>query len=260
MSQPSAPRRLIAFASAAIVALFIVAGCSAPSSSSTARSSAKITSTIRNGAKLDAPVVWTANVATPPGQSVKSVNFTVDGKVEWTVVHGPVQFNGANNLLLPWVLGGGKHMLGIVANMNSGPPASTKFDVTIAGTSAPTDLVGKWTRTVALSDFPSGTQDGTPVGPWTMALGKNGLILMNDSQDGLLDEAFTATTGHITFYGAANWLVPVKDQDGFCDSEPPGVYTWQRSGSTLTLTNTSDLQTCPDRAAVFNGVWTSQPD
>lgn len=66
---------------------------------STARSSFAVTSSIADGAHLQRATPWSAQVS--PAGNVASVDFLVDGKVEWTEHKAPYFFNDDNNLLPP---------------------------------------------------------------------------------------------------------------------------------------------------------------
>jgi hypothetical protein len=250
---------LVALAAAALAVAFVLSGCSANSGTSSpapTQTQAIVTSSIVDGAQLTAPVQWTATVKTFGGQSVSSVAFTVDGKTEWTDKTAPYFFNDNNNYLYPWLLGAGTHTLGLTVKLKSGSTVETKFGVSATAPVVPTGLVGTWSRAVSASDFSS--PDNTPTGVWMITVGANGLITMAGPAGNHQDEAFTATpAGAMSLAGTVNWLVPANQQAGFCDPELPEVYSWQRSGSTLTLASTTDSGVCKDRYAVFHGAWTA---
>ena len=249
--------RLIGLAAAALAVAFAVSGCSPSAvtpSATAAGPVATVTSSITDGQALSAPLTWTATVKPAKGQSVSKVVFSVDGKAEWTEMNAPYFFNDDNYYLYPWLLGSGAHTLGLTVTMNSGSKVSKKISVTATAPAVPAALVGSWSRTVAASDFIA--PDNTPTGVWKIDVESNGLIKMGDPTGNGQYEAFTATATGIDLAGTVNWLAPADEQGGFCDPERPNDYTWQVSGSSLTLASPDDSTVCDDRYAVFHGTWT----
>jgi hypothetical protein len=239
---------------AALAIVFVIAGCASTAQpAATATATATVTSSITDGSTLSAPLKWTASVKPEKGQRVVSVAFSVDGKTESTERNAPYVFNADNDLLYPWLLGEGRHVLGLLVTLASGSKATSTIHVTASAPPVPAELVGTWDHTVLQSDL-TGPSDHTPTGVWTILVGSNGLILMADPVGNHQDEAFTATSASMTMAGTVNWLVPENEAGGFCAPERSAVYEWQRSGSTLTLSTTKDA--CRDRKAVFAGTWT----
>jgi hypothetical protein len=244
----------IVTAAAAVSIAFSIAGCSS-AAQPVAKPTATLTSSITNGAKLSAPVEWQAFVKPAKGQIVQSVAFSVDGKTEWTEHNAPYFFNDDNDLFYPWLLGGGKHVLGVLVTLVSGSTVASNVHVTTSARVVPADLLGTWTHTVLPSDL-AGPNDQTPDGIWSIKIGANGLITMADFNGQPQVEAFTATSSTLTMAGTVNWLVPDDSQGGFCEPEGVAAYTWQRTGGELTLTSSSDK--CTNRHEVFHGTWTRQ--
>jgi hypothetical protein len=244
----------IATAAAAIMICFSVAGCSSAAQPA-AKPAATVTSSIADGAKLSAPVEWQASVKPAKGQIVQSVDFSVDGKTEWTEHNAPYFFNDDKDLFYPWLLGGGTHVLGLKVTLASGSTVVSTAHVTTTARVVPADLLGTWTHTVLPSDL-SGPKDQTPDGIWSIKIGANGLISMADFNGQPQVEAFTATSSTLTMAGTVNWLVPDDNQGGFCEPEGLAAYTWTRTGGELTLTSSTDK--CTPRHEVFHGTWTRQ--
>jgi hypothetical protein len=244
----------IATAVTAVSIAFALAGCSSAAQPA-AKTKATVTSSIANGAKLSAPLEWQATVKPAKGQSVQSVAFSVDGKTEWTEHNAPYFFNDDDDLFYPWLLGGGKHVLGILVTLASGSTVASTIHVTTSARAVPADLLGTWTHTVLPSDL-SGPTDQTPDGIWSIKIGANGLISMADFNGQPQVEAFTATSSTLTMAGTVNWLVPADNQGGFCEPEGLAAYSWQRTGGELTLTSSTDK--CTTRHEVFHGTWTRQ--
>jgi hypothetical protein len=250
------PKLMFPAVAAALAIAFVAAGCASttqPAAKVTTAAKATVTSSIANGATLSAPVAWTASIKPAKGQSVVSVAFSVDGTTEWTEQNAPYYFNDDSDFLYPWLLGPGKHVLGLLVTLASGSTVTSTIPVTTLAQPVPADLVGTWDHTVRQGDL-TGPSDQTPTGAWTIIVGSNGLILMADPVGNHQDEAFTATSGTVTMAGTVNWLVPEDEQGGFCAPEGVADYAWQRNGSTLTLSTTNDG--CPDRKAVLSGTWT----
>jgi hypothetical protein len=100
-----------------------------------------VTSSIANGAALTGSLKWTA---TPSGTAVDSVDFLIDGTLQWTEHVTPFQFNGdPDGLLDSTTLGDGPHILSVQAHAKDGRTATTTSSVTVKNgvPAAPTFVV-----------------------------------------------------------------------------------------------------------------------
>jgi hypothetical protein len=219
-----------------------------------------VTSSIIDGASLSEPIAWTATASA----ALNHVDFLVDGAVKWTEYKTPYFFNDDGNLLHPWLLGAGPHLLTALAVATSGAQASSSAHVTVtAGPQVPAALAGTFTRSVTAPDYARTASYRTqedinigqaPDGTWIVHFQPNGLILFDDPKGSGGSEALSATpAGTLTMGGPANWLVPKDRWGSFCVKEAPGPYHWSIAGRTLTITG--DEKKCADRDSVFIGTW-----
>jgi hypothetical protein len=251
-----------------LVSLVVVTGCgsSATGGSEQATSTPTIAafsvaSSILNGATLSEPIAWTATATA----MLSRVDFLVDGAVKWTEYKTPYFFNDDGNLLHPWLLGAGPHLLTTRGVATSGAQASSSAHVTVtAGPQVPAALAGTFARSVTAADYArtAGYRTQTdinigqaPDGVWTAHFQPKGLILFDDPKGSGGTEALSATPGGtLTMGGPVNWLVHKDRQGNFCQKEAPGQYHWSVAGRTLTITG--DEKKCADRDSVFIGNWT----
>ncbi len=132
-------RRLNARTSCGILAALgviavIAGGCGASGRPrSNQSSSLHVRSSITDRAVLTDPTAWTAQaVGVPTHDTVKAVEFIIDGGVRWTEHTPPYYFNDDYNHLYPWVLGAGQHRLGVRLITSAGNSASTSAEVTVS--------------------------------------------------------------------------------------------------------------------------------
>jgi hypothetical protein len=105
----------------------------------------------------------------------------------------------------------------------------------------PTNLVGRWTRTVTAADWKRAGARGfvtSFVGPYTMVVKPNGKVKIID---------FTATFSPLPGGRLSISGVPV------CHPKK-GLYGWKMANRKLTLTKLKD--TCSAEVGLFTGVWT----
>jgi hypothetical protein len=231
-----------------------------PATSTPTVAAFSVTSSILDGASLSDPVAWTVTATA----GLSRVDFLVDGAVKWTEYNAPYFFNDDGNLLHPWLLGAGPHLLTTRAVTTSGAQASSSAHVTVAaGPQVPATLVGTFTRSVTAPDYVRTARyraqediniGQAPDGTWTAHFQPNGLILFDDPKGSGGSEALSATpAGTLTMGGPVNWLVPKDRWGNFCVKEAPGQYHWSIAGRTLTITG--DEKKCADRDSVFIGNW-----
>ncbi len=239
-------------------------GCGGSEGKSEARASHKkisVSSSIPDGAKLRGALRWTAK---PDSDAdVAKVDFLIDGKPRWTEHHAPYVFNDDKQLLATWLLGPGPHTLAVRAETIDGKTAQSAARVTVSDPpTVPDALVGTFERRVTQNDIRrTASEPGrdpsepAPTGVWTLHVGRNGLISVDDPGGGGTNEAITATaSGKLKMWGPANWLGPPDriGLGGFCGPEPVGSLDWRSGGGNATVSGTSG---CADRDAIFVGQW-----
>jgi hypothetical protein len=99
-----------------------------------------VTSSIANGATLTGSLTWTA---TPSGATVSTVDFLIDGTVNWTERISPYVFNGDGQQLDTTTLSNGAHTLSVEAHAADGSTATASSSVTVTNgaASAPPSFV-----------------------------------------------------------------------------------------------------------------------
>ena len=220
-----------------------------------------VTSSIADGSTLTEPVAWTATA----NSGLSQVEYLVDGVSKWTEYKSPYFFNDDGNLLHPWLLGAGAHVLTVRAVATSGAIASSLAHVTVTtGPAVPSTLAGTFTRSVVAADYARTEAYRTqadinigqaPEGVWTAHLLPTGLLLFDDPKGSGGSEALSATAdGMLRMGGPVNWMVAKDRWGSFCEKERPGEYRWSVSGHILTITGSE--KKCADRDSVFIGTWT----
>lgn len=228
----------------------------------------QVTSAIADGAVLSAALPWQASVKADMADSVSRVEFVVDGNVRWTEKSEPYVFDDDGELLTPWLLGNGTHVLSVRAVAGSGAEGVTTARVTVrANTSANAQIEGNYRRTVTSADAQrvatyrtadkGAFGDVPPVGEWTINVLASGRIEGHDPIDPtvLFEEPFTVSGNQLRLYGPAVWVQPdTTEPDLFCEPEQPSDYIWRLSGRTLTISAVQ--KACADRDMVIAGNWT----
>ena len=72
-------------------------------------SSARVSSSLAEGAELTNPLPWQARVTGVPAGDVTSVRFLIDGTIRYLALQAAYLFAGRGNLLLPGTLDPGSH-------------------------------------------------------------------------------------------------------------------------------------------------------
>jgi hypothetical protein len=227
-----------------------------------------MTMTIADGATLEKAVPWVVT-ATPAGDDqIANVVFLVDGKQLWTETNPPYSFDDDGQVLPPWLLGAGTHVLSAHATTTQGASADLTAHVTVVADLSKNRLVaGTYRRTVTAADqrrsAPYRTPDRgafgdvSPTGMWTLMINAAGDIVgvgPDGDLTGAFDEPYTLAGHVMRLYGPAVWHQKDPSKPSlFCDPEKPGDYTWSLKGASLTLKNLDRV--CADRDTVFVGTW-----
>jgi hypothetical protein len=255
----------------AVAAAAVQLGCGSdePATSEAKPSAtARVSSSIAEGAQLSGPVRWAARVVgVRPGQ-VESVRFLVDGKVEHLERKPPYEFAGRGNLLIPGTLGSGSHTFAVDARLSGGRrlTAASTATVSTSAQGVPPAVVGSWTRKVKAvqvrrtEDFrilgPGGMP--LPVGSWKLRIGADGVARYIDPtpEHGL-------TVGQVRFERGGRLVVGNEIPNFssaawgyFCpDTVGTGDYRWSLEGEALVVKAVDDRE-CADRNSFWNGRFT----
>jgi hypothetical protein len=269
MSRSRIPFMIAAAAAAAAIAG--VPGCGSRGNplgpAVTPASSARVRSSIAEGAQLTNPVRWQAYVTGVPAGGVVSVRFLIDGQVRHLERQAPYLFAGRGNLLLPGTLGPGSHVFVVDVTLTDGHrlTAATTAVVTKKAPGVPRQVLGRWTRTVtaaeaARTDSFRNPSDGVPLpaGTWQVQISADGVARYTDPTP-----AHELTAGQVRFEPAGRLAVgnripnfPHASNGGFCgDTAHAGIYHWSLHGSVLVIRAVSDHQ-CADRNSFWNGTFT----
>jgi len=225
--------------------------------------------TISDHASLTHAVAWQV-LAKPDGRdAIDHVDFFVDGKRLWQEQVPPYVFNDDHEVLPPWLLGNGKHVLTARVVTAYHPKTEVVARVNInVDVSANKAIAGTYERVVTKANqnrvmpyrVPSKGAFGevSPAGKWTIVIKPNGEISGTDPKgksDGTFVVPYTLSGSSMRLYGAAFWREPIDKYGGnkFCDPDPTSDYTWQLSGSSLTIRNVQ--KQCADRDLVLVGTW-----
>lgn len=200
---------------------------------------------------------------------MSEVDFLVDGKKLWVENNEPYFFDDDHQLLTPWLLGNGDHVLTAHVVTVNGATADLTAHVNVRiNIAAGKSIAGTYSRVVTRADQRRAESyrvaskgafgDESPTGKWTIVIKPNGEILTSDpgsdhSNPGV--EPFTLAGSTMRLYGPAVWAQHnPQDASKFCEPEAASDYRVHLSGSTLTISNVQ--KACADRDIVFVGAWT----
>lgn len=229
-----------------------------------------VTMTIDDGSRLVHAVPWEVTATTGSSDSIRQVDFLVDGKTLWVEHEAPYVFDDDQQVLPPWLLGAGEHVLTARVRTVAGATgeATARVTVQVDRTAASRLVVGTYSRVVTVVDqrrtAPYRLQskgafgEVSATGRWLLHIKPDGEIVGVDptgDETSPFVEPFTINGSTLTLYGPAVWRQPNPAVPSlFCEPETVTDYTWSVSGSSLTLTNNQEA--CADRDTVFVGTWT----
>jgi hypothetical protein len=226
-----------------------------------------VSSSIPDGAVLTKALTWEAKVDAG-SDTVSKVEFSIDGKMLWTETDEPYIFDEDGQVLPPWLLGNGAHVLSVKAVTGGGIEATAAAHVTVrTDTTANEAVADTYSRTVTSEDGqrvkPYRTADKgafgeiPPTGSWTLKILPEGMLEGYDPNEPAnpFVQPYSVSGNRLTLYGPAVWKQADPSKPSlFCDPEKPSEYLWQRVGPTLALTSLQ--QACADRDMVVVGTWT----
>ena len=263
---------LVATATAASAACSGGSGGTQPSavqtSSAPRLTAPAVSMTIADGATLVRAVPWRVTAKTTTDDVVSQVDFLVDGKTMWTENESPYVFGEDDQVLPPWLLGAGSHLLAAHVTTAKGATADSTAHVTVRANLAGNDrIAGTYSRVVTRADqqrtkpyrlaSKGAFGELSPTGRWTLHIKKNGEIVGVDptgDRSTAFVQPYTVTGSTVTLYGPAVWRQGDPGTPSrFCEPEGPSDYTWSLAGSSLTITNKQ--KSCADRDTVFVGTW-----
>jgi hypothetical protein len=251
----------------------VLAGCGGGSSgaSSAPPTPPAVSMTIADRATLTKALPWQVTANALGNDLVSEVDFVVDGKKLWVEQSPPYFFDDDHQLLTPWLLGAGAHVLTAHVVTVNGATADATAHVTVrANLAANAAIAGTYARIVTAADqrrvasyrIPSkgAFGDELPTGKWTIVIKPNGEILtydpgLNHSNPGV--EPFTLSGSTMRLYGSAVWAQDNPgDASKFCEPEAASDYRVSTSGSSLMIANVE--KACADRDILFVGTWTKR--
>lgn len=227
-----------------------------------------VTMTITDGAQLTRALPWQVTVQPVGTDVVQQVDFLIDGTRRWVEREAPYFFDDDGQVLPPWLLGAGSHVLTAHAVTTGGATAdvTAHVHVRVEKTSA-AKISGSYHRVVTKADqrrvapyrieSKGAFGNVTPVGRWMIDIKPEGEIVGVDptgDTTAAFVEPFTLSGSTLTVYGPAVWRQADPDNPSlFCEPELPGRYTWSLSGSRLRIS--TDEKVCADRDTVMVGTW-----
>lgn len=254
----------------AAIAAAVQFGCESDddpaSSQAKPAATARVTSSIAEGAQLTDPIRWEARVTGGSPGEVISVRFLIDGKLEHVEQETPYQFAGLGNLLIPGTLGPGSHTFAVDARLSGGRRLTAASTATVSKRAhgVPPKLVGDWTRTVRhtdvrrTDDFRTSAvgHEPLPVGTWKLRIGADSVaryLRMPHPND--------LTVGQVRFEPGrlvvGNEIPNFPRAEGyFCpDTVGTGRYRWSLERDALVVRAVDDRE-CADRNSFWTGRFT----
>jgi hypothetical protein len=227
--------------------------------------------TIADHVTLMRAVPWQVMVTADGDDVAQEVDFLVDGKQKWVEHESPYFFDDDHQLLTPWLLHEGIHVLTAHVVTVSGATADVTAHVAVRiSVSRDKVIAGTYRRKVTRADqrraepyrvaSKGAFGDESPTGTWTLHIKANGEIVGVDPSGDTANpfvEPFTLTGSTMRLYGPAVWRQPNPSSPNlFCEPEKPSDYTWSLSGASLTIRTVQKV--CADRDIVFAGTWTRE--
>jgi hypothetical protein len=240
-----------------------------------AASAPTVKSTLDGTKVLPIRTRWIAQPRIPASQ-VAEVDFLIDGKLRWIEHTAPYVYGGDHNglnkgfLITTWLTPGEHRFTVSVTGTSGTKTADTVTARVLPAPQPPAALAGAWTRVLTAQDAQKAQPQygGTPpLGSWRLVFDRTGAWELDPKGGGVLDN-YDAEPGIIHVYAPIQMTPPIGPggiskfghhifTSGGTDcttAGPFGTYRWTVSGTTLTLT--AIHEGCPDRGALWEGIWT----
>jgi hypothetical protein len=226
----------------------------------------KVTSTLDGKRVLPLRMHWLAYPKLPASK-ISRVEFLVDGKVRWVEHNAPYNYgseasDGHLGFLITTWLKAGRHTFTARAVDKSGRAATDTVTARVLSAPAPpATLAGRWTRTVTAADIKKSGPMPPPAGRWKLIFDRvcawhidpdnGGVVNQYAARPGVINvfAPITMSPNGVSRFGAHGF--------GCCDCNeagPFGSYSWSVSGDKLTLE--AKKEGCPNRRAIWEGIWT----
>jgi hypothetical protein len=226
----------------------------------------KVTSTLDGKRVLPLRMRWLAYPKLPVSK-ISRVEFLIDGKVRWIEHQAPYNygsddFHGHLGYLITTWLKAGRHSFTARAVDKLGRTATdTVIARVLPAPEPPSALAGAWKRTVTPEDIKKSGPMPPPPGRWKLIFDRVGAWHIDPDKGGVVNQ-YTARPGVIDVFAPITMApkgVSKFGAHGFgcCDCNeagPFGSYSWSVSGDELTLR--AKKERCPNRRAIWEGIWT----
>jgi hypothetical protein len=226
----------------------------------------KVTSTLDGKRVLPLRMRWLA-YPNLPASKISRVEFLIDGKVRWIERHPPYNygsddFHGHLGFLITTWLRAGRHTFAARAVDRLGHTATDTITARVLpAPEPPATLAGTWSRTVTSEDIKKSGPMPPPPGRWRLVFDRVGAWHIDPDQGGVVNQ-YSARPGVIDVFAPITMApkgVSRFGAHGFgcCDcteAGPFGSYRWSVSGNELTLR--AKKERCPNRRAIWEGIWT----
>jgi hypothetical protein len=226
----------------------------------------KVTSTLDGKRVLPLRMRWLAYPKVPASR-ISRVEFLIDGKVRW-IEHRPPynygsdDFHGHVGYLITTWLRAGRHTFTARAVSSTGRTGSDTVTARVLpAPEPPAALAGIWTRTVTADDIKKSGPMPPPPGRWKLIFDRVGAWHIDPDQGGVVNQ-YSARPGVIDVFAPITMAPKGVNRFGAhgfgcCDCRedgPFGSYSWSVAGNELTLK--AKQERCPNRQAIWEGVWT----
>jgi hypothetical protein len=226
----------------------------------------KVSSTLDGKRVLPLRLRWIAYSKLRPS-NVSRVHFLIDGKLRW-IEHEPPYNYGSDDLkghlgflITTWLTPGKHRFTARVTDRHGRRATDTVTARVLPAPAPPAALAGAWSRTVTPEDTEKSGPGPPPPGRWKLIFDRVGAWHIDPDDGGVVNQ-YAALPGVIDVFAPITMApkgISRFGAHGFacCDCRedgPFGSYSWSVSGNELTLN--ARHEGCPNRRAIWEGVWT----
>jgi hypothetical protein len=247
-----------------LAALIIVAAIATSAGAAAANRTAAtaIHSTLDGKTVLPIRTHWIARPSVPPTR-VKSVSFSIDGRLAWVEHNAPYVFADDGNWLVTTVLNPGRHVFRTTLLTKDGQRSSDTVTARVLpAPTPPGELAGTWSRTATKDDLKKCTtaaESGCPpTGNWKITIGSRGWAPTDPQGNRGLFDVIYLGNGRVQLRPTIEYPpFPNINNGGWCsDTDPLSTWTTTVDLSARTLTlQPEHSDPCGDRAAILEGTW-----